>query len=436
MKDKITAFVKKNNLIKYNDTVLIAFSGGADSVFLAHYLLSIKDEYNLVLKIAHVEHGIRGEESIRDCEFSAEFARNNNIEFFELHIDAVNDAEKAGIGVEEYSRLKRYEFFSTIKCDKIATAHNLSDNIETMLFRIARGTSLHGLCSIPVRRDNIIRPLLCVSGDEIREYLYNNKTGFCNDSTNFDVAYSRNRIRNIIIPELKKINSGFIANASRLLNGINETEAVLSELTDEKYSLVIKDNKLIINSLDNQNNLFKKRLIVKYFKANNLFIDELHLNNILKLLNKPGKEQVKENIYAVSDGEFLRIAEFNTIDFDKLIVNNQIMPVNIFLNNCELLNKQFAFYCDCDKINGNVRVRKRLEGDRISPENRNCTKTLKKLFNEYHIPVENRNNIPILYDADGIIGIYGYCKDKRVSVDDSTKKVLVINIRLNMEDKN
>lgn len=436
MKDKITAFVKKNNLIKYNDTVLIAFSGGADSVFLAHYLLSIKDEYNLVLKIAHVEHGIRGEESIRDCEFSAEFARNNNIEFFEFHIDAVNDAEKAGIGVEEYSRLKRYEFFSTIKCDKIATAHNLSDNIETMLFRIARGTSLHGLCSIPVRRDNIIRPLLCVSGDEIREYLYNNKTEFCNDSTNFDVAYSRNRIRNIIIPELKKINSGFIANASRLLNGVNETEAVLSELTDEKYSLVIEDNKLIIDSLDNQNNLFKKRLIVKYFKANNLFIDELHLNNILKLLNKPGKEQVKENIYAVSDGEFLRIAEFNTIDFDKLIVNNQIMPVNIFLNNCELLNKQFAFYCDCDKINGNVRVRKRLEGDRISPENRNCTKTLKKLFNEYHIPVENRNNIPILYDADGIIGIYGYCKDKRVSVDDSTKKVLVINIRLNMEDKN
>jgi len=235
---------------------------------------------------------------------------------------------------------------------------------------------------------------------------------------------------------MQKINSEFLANASRLLNGINEAEDVLAELTEEKYQLAVKDNQLMIAFLKQQNRFFQKRLIIEYFKNNTILLDELNLNQILKLLDKSGKQQIKGSCFAVSDGEFLRAAVFADIDFDKAVISRQIIPINIFLNNCELFNKQFAFCCDCDKINGNVYIRKRQAGDKLSPENRNCTKTLKKLFNEYHIPVDNRNNIPILCDADGIIGIYGYCKDKRVSVDVSTKHVLVMDIHLNTEDKN
>lgn len=439
MKDKITSFVKQNHLFSKNDTVLIAFSGGADSVFLAEYLLSIRDEFNLSLKIAHVEHGIRGQESISDCEFSKEYAKKNNLEFYELHIHAVSEANSLKMGVEEYSRKRRYDFFKSIVCDKIATAHNLTDNVETMLFRIARGTSLHGLCSIPVKRDNIVRPLLCVSGYEIRNYLDNNNIPYCVDSTNSSNDYSRNYIRNIIIPEFEKINSGFNANASRLIDDIIETEQAMNYFVNRFYNSVCKDNKLLIEELISLPKAVKKRIIYQYFKQNNVLLDSLHLNNILNLLYKSGKTQLNGNHFAFSDGKILRFGCYENCDFDRLIINKQIIRLdseNFFLNNCELLSKKFDFYCDYDKIVGNVSVRQRMEGDRIKPSGRGCTKSLKKLFNEYHIPVEKRNSIPVICDDSGIIGIYGYCVDEKAVVDIRTKNVLIIDIRKDTEDKN
>lgn len=438
MKNKITDFVKQNNLISKNETILIAFSGGADSVFLAEYLLSIKEKLNLTLKMSHIEHGIRGKESLKDYEFSKSYASKHNIEFFECHIDAVNESKKAKMGVEEYSRKRRYEFFDTIKCDKIATAHNLTDNVETMLFRIARGTSIHGLCSIPVKRDKIIRPLLSVSGEEIRNYLNENNIEYCVDSTNTDNDYSRNYIRNVIIPEFKNINSGFIHNAAKLINNINETEKIISDYTDKIYNTVLTDNKLLIAKLKEQSDGVIKRIIIKYFKDNDIELDTWHLSDILKLLDKRGKIQIKDNIFAFSDTGFLRCGKFTDTDFDKISIDKRIISVNSekdFLNNCELLNKKFDFYCDCDKIIGNVYVRKRKEGDYIAPSNRNCTKSLKKLFNEYHIAVEKRNSIPIICDDSGIIGVYGYCADERVKFDFNTKNILTIVIHMDTEDK-
>lgn len=438
MRDKITAFVNQNNLITENDTVLIAFSGGADSVFLAEYLLSIKDEYSLYLKIAHIEHGIRGAESIADCEFSRAYAKKNNIEFYELHINAPEEAKKLHMGVEEYSRKRRYEFFETIDCDKIASAHNLTDNVETMLFRIARGSSIKGLCAIPVRRNNIIRPLLCISGDEIRNHLNTNNISYCIDSTNADNNYSRNYIRNVIIPEFRNINSEFTENAARLINSICETEETVSLFTEALYKTICKDNKLLITDLKFQPKAVIKRIIYKYFEENGIKLDSLHLGNVYKLLDKKGKIQLKGNTFAFSDGEFLRIGRYNVFSFDELVIKKQIVCLdseNNFLNNCELSFKKFDFCCDYDKIIGNVFVRQRIDGDKISPTGRGCTKTLKKLFNEYHIPVENRNNVPVICDDCGVIGVYGYCTDERVRIDALSKNVLIIDIRRDTEDK-
>lgn len=439
MKDKITAFVRQNNLISNNDTVLIAFSGGADSVFLADYLLSIKEEFNLTLKLAHVEHGIRGQESLNDCKFSKAYANNNNIEFFVFHINAVEEAKNAHMGVEEYSRLKRYEFFRSIECDKIATAHNLTDNVETMLFRTARGTSVRGLSSIPVCRDNIIRPLLCVTGEQIRAYLDDNNIPYCTDSTNLSNDYSRNYIRNVIIPEFKNVNSGFLLNAARLIENAAETEDAIKTLTDTAYENVCKDNKLLIDRLNSHPKAITKRLIIKYFEGFGVQLDSKHLNCIYSLLSKNGKIQIKGNNFAVSDGKTIRFCRFESINFDELAINKQIINIDFdtnFLNNCELLNKKFDFYCDYDKIIGNVFVRQRLDGDKITPAKRDCTKTLKKLFNEYHIPVEKRSSIPVICDNSGVIGVYGYCADERVKTDNNTRNVLVIDIRMDTEDKN
>lgn len=439
MNNNITDFLNRKHLISENETILIAFSGGADSVFLAEYLLSIKDEYNLALKIAHMEHGIRGQESLNDCKFSKLYALKHNIEFFECHIDAVKEAETAKMGVEEYSRKKRYEFFDTIKCDKIATAHNLTDNVETMLFRIARGTSIHGICSIPVKRGKIIRPLLSISGEEIRNYLDENNIDYCIDSTNSDNAYSRNHIRNIIIPEFKNINGSFLNNAARLIENSAESEEIISVYINNVYNSAFENGKLLIGKLKEQAVGVTKRVVIKYFNNCGAELDSRHLDNIMNLLDKQGKVQIKGNKFALSDGKYLRYGEFNDADFSKISLIKQIISVNSekdFLNNCELLNKKFDFYCDYDKIIGNVSVRERKRGDFISPANRKCTKTLKKLFNEYHIPVEKRNSVPVICDECGVIGVYGYCADERVKTDFNTRNILTIVIHMDTEDNN
>ena len=251
MNDKIFKTINKYNLLSKNDTVLIGLSGGADSVFLAEFLLSIRNEYNLTLKAAHIEHGIRGEESLSDCRFVERFCEENNIECFTLHIHAAEESKAVGLGVEEYSRNRRYEFFNSIECDKIATAHNLTDNIETLLFRLARGTSIKGLCGIPAVRGKIIRPLLSISGKEIRDYLNSNHIKYCVDSTNSSGDYSRNHIRNNILPLFGQLNNEYENMFLRFIESVNEDSEFIENSANQAMSSVYDGKTLDIEELKN-----------------------------------------------------------------------------------------------------------------------------------------------------------------------------------------
>ncbi|MDE6766669.1 MAG: tRNA lysidine(34) synthetase TilS, partial [Eubacterium sp.] len=209
MNNRINNTIDKFNMLSPGDRVLVGVSGGADSMLLLSHLISVSNDYGITVAVAHIEHGIRGQESIADAEFVKKFCSDNNIEFHLLSIDAVNEAKKQNMGVEEYSRKRRYAFFNSIPCDKIATAHNLSDNAETVLFRLARGTGLKGMCGIPPVRGKIIRPLIEVSSSDIRSYCENNNIEYRIDSTNCSNDYTRNYIRNTVIPDFGRINSDF-----------------------------------------------------------------------------------------------------------------------------------------------------------------------------------------------------------------------------------
>ena len=251
MKTNLFDKINSENFVSENDVILIALSGGADSIFLAEYFKSIRDEYSLTLKAAHIEHGIRGQESLDDCNFVEEYCKKSNIECFTLHIKAVEEAKKAGIGVEEYSRNKRYEFFNSIPCNKIATAHNLSDNIETLIFRLIRGTSIKGLCGIPSVRGNIIRPLLDLTGKEIRNYLDQHNIDYRVDSTNSCDEYSRNHIRNNIIPLFSKLNINYNLSFERLFESLNEDNDFIEKEADKCFEKVFKDNAIDIKTIMN-----------------------------------------------------------------------------------------------------------------------------------------------------------------------------------------
>ncbi len=425
MNNRISKTIKKYNMISPGDRVLVACSGGADSMLLLNYFLSIRDKYNLSLCVAHIEHGIRGEESVENAVFVETFCQKNDVEFHLLSIDAVNESRAAGLGVEEYSRQKRYEFFDTIECDKIATAHNLSDNVETVLFRLCRGTGINGLCGIPAIRDKIIRPLIEIPSEDIREYCDIHSIEYRIDSTNSSDEYSRNYIRNILLPEMCHINPEAETAISNMINDLNEDRNFIYSFSNSVYNEVLVYNKLDINILNKYDKSIIKRIIIKYFSSFGINLDRLHLNSILPLLDKNGRVQICGNYYGISDGGYLRFADFSEN-------NNNFTFVSEILKISKLDKKSVDFYCDYDKIIGKVNVRPRQSGDVIHPAGRHCSKSLKKFFNELKIPQELRSSVAVVADECSVIGVVGYCVDERVKVDANTKNIL--SLRLPSED--
>lgn len=395
-------------------------------MLLLNFLITVRDKYGITLAAAHVEHGIRGEDSVKDAEFVEDFCRSHNVEFHLLSINAPEEAKANKIGVEEYSRKRRYEFFNSIECDKIATAHNLTDNVETALFRLARGSGLKGMCGIPPVRDKIIRPLIDVSSAEIREYCNKQNISYRTDATNFDNDYSRNYIRNEIIPSFAEISGDFINNAAAFISDAREDMTFIEKSAEKTYFKCCDDGRLRKSDIKELDISVAKRVLLKYFSDYNVTLDRVHLNSILCLLDKSGRVQIKGDIFAVADGEFLRFADFSKKD-KSFKYATQILKFS------EFDNKSVDFYCDCDKIIGKVTVRSRIAGDTINPAGRGCSKSLKKLYNEMRIPPELRESVSVVADEQGVIGVIGYCVDERVKTCRDTKNIFCLS-KLPSED--
>lgn len=421
MNNKVLKTVKKYNMLSKGDRVLIGVSGGADSIALLEFFVSVKEKYDLDICVAHIEHGIRGEDSVSDAEFVENYCKKLGVKFYLKTIDAPNLAKKAKMGVEEYSRMARYDFFNTIECDKIATAHNLTDNIETLLFRLARGTGLKGACSIPAVRGKIIRPFIEVSSSEIRKWCNNNNIPYRVDCTNSDSAYSRNLIRLEILPLFEKLNANYQDNIDDFISDVNEDYAFIDNYVKSIYPKIVKDNEIDLPKLNELDLPIKKRILIVFFNENGYSLNRIHLQSVIDITLKSGKSQIKENVFAISAKGKIRLAKFNDL-------NKKDKFVTKILNIDEFKDKNIDFYCDCDKIVGNITIRARQAGDKIKPAGRNVSKTLKKLFNESAYPIEKRDKKIVVCDDFGIVGVIGLCADERVKVDCNTAKILTIKL--------
>jgi len=421
MNNKVLKTVKKYNMLSRGDRVLIGVSGGADSIALLEFFVSVKEKYDLDICVAHIEHGIRGEDSVNDAEFVKNYCKKLGVNFYLKTIDAPNLAKKAKMGVEEYSRMARYDFFNTIECDKIATAHNLTDNIETLLFRLARGTGLKGACSIPAVRGKIIRPFIEVSSGEIRKWCNDNNIPYRVDCTNSDSAYSRNLIRLEILPLFEKLNANYQDNIKNFISDVNEDYAFIDDYVKSIYPKIVKNNEIDLPKLNELDLSIKKRILIMFFDENGYSLNRIHLQSVIDITLKSGKTQIKENVFAISAKGKIRIAKFNDL-------NKKDEFVTKILNIDEFKDKNIDFYCDCDKIVGNIIIRAKQAGDRIKPAGRNVSKTLKKLFNESAYPIEKRDKKIVVCDDIGIVGVIGLCADERVKVDCNTAKILTIKL--------
>jgi len=297
LKEKVKKTIVNYNLIEKNDSIVVGVSGGPDSITLLSILIQLKEEYNLTLYVAHVNHMIR-QNAIKDEEYVKQFCQKNNINFFVKKIDVVGKAKKEKKGIEETGREVRYNFFEEVlkktKSNKIAIAHNLNDKAETIIMNAIRGSGLSGLKGIEPKRGKYIRPLIEIERKEIEKYCQENKINPRHDESNDDNKYTRNKIRNIVIPYIQKeFNSNIINNLNRLSEIVKENETFVENETTKVFKkIVVSEGKdkieYNIKEFNNQEKVIQKRLILKGIETilgNMQGIEKVNIEDIIKLFN-------------------------------------------------------------------------------------------------------------------------------------------------------
>ena len=296
MKDKVIKTIKKYNLINKGDKIVLGVSGGPDSISMLDILNSIKDEIGFEIYVAHINHLIR-EEAIDDEKYVEEYCKKNNIEFFAKRIDVLKIADAQKIGTEEAGRKARYEFFeeiySKVEANKIAIAHNKNDKAETIIMHLLRGSGLSGLKGIePIRDNKYIRPLIECERSEIEKYCDENNLNPRIDKTNFENEYTRNKIRNIVIPYIKKeFNPNIVETLDRLSEVATDESNYINRQVQNTYNklLVEKTEKQIIlkwKEFNLQEKIIKSRLIlytIKELMGSTEGIEKIHIESIIKL---------------------------------------------------------------------------------------------------------------------------------------------------------
>ncbi len=408
--------------------ILVGFSGGADSTAMLHMLALYAKDSGAPIYAAHLNHGIRGEEADRDQRFCKSFCDGLGIVFISKKVNIPSIAEESGESIESAARRVRYEFFADIMREHrirlLATAHNADDNLETMLFNLARGTGLRGICGIPQCRPcsegMVIRPVLAMEKSEILEYCLRNGLEFVTDSTNRDTDYTRNKIRSEILPVMKQINSGAVKNAYRTSQSLRDDSICIEILVKQFKDEALKDGGIELQKLCCAPTAVTSRALMEIYSEQSKggSLEAVHIRALRELaanavphssaslpsgfegIIEDGKLYIQKSIYedlpesyevSLSDGK-------NYISQTKceIFIGNSHNAKNIY-------KKSILLSFHSDKIKGKLIARNRLGGDKIKM----CgmSKSVKKLMCEKKIPPELRYRLPVICDDDGILAI-------------------------------
>ena len=447
MKSNVIAAINKYNMIKENDTIVVGVSGGADSMALLHFLLNESDNLKIKVIVAHINHCLRGEESDRDEKFVSDYCRDNGVIFYSCRSNIKSKASEYGISIEECGRKVRYNYFNNIAEKyhaKIATAHTLSDSIETTMFNMIRGTGIKGLSGIAPVRGKIIRPLIFVTRSQIEDYCVKNKIKYRIDKTNFESIYTRNKIRLDIVPKMREINTAFEKSFLRLKEQAEDDCSYLNNIAKAELDKSMINGMYDINIISKLEKPIKSRLIIQaVYNKFNIYLQNSHIDLICEIIdNGHGTVTIPGKIYVKVENGFLRIYKDapeiknwkNKFNEGKILTDSgrkfiiEIITKNEYLS-LKKTDKNLIYKClDYDKITENTIIRNRKPGDKFTQKNRKVRKSLKKLFNEKKVPIEKRNELAIIDDGDEILWIEDIGPSEKAAVSENTKKVVLIVI--------
>ena len=422
MLNELTRFIRRYDLIAPGDEIVCAVSGGADSVALLFGLYLLREKLGIRLSAAHFNHHLRGEESDRDEQFVRDFCDR-----FEIPLYAGGGTvTPSGKGLEAAARDARYAFLRSLP-GKIATAHTADDNAETVLLHLVRGTGLKGLGAIAPQSGNVIRPMLSCTRQQVEAFLEEYHISHITDSSNEGDAYLRNRLRHHVMPLLKQENPRLAENLSAMALRLREDEQVLSELAKQDAD---------IPALRSMPRPQRKRVLERFLKENGVREPEaehLALAEALVFSEKPSARADFPGGVAVGR----RYDRLVVLEKQETLAKRQLpCPGKIILEDlgltvsCEpaknIENGPAVFTVE---PNGDMYIRARMSGDAMRRSG--GTKSLKKLLIDRKIPAFQRDQIPVLADEKGVLGVYGI----GVNLDRAATQLPAVTIRVEKTER-
>tara|TARA_B100001540_G_scaffold317671_1_gene352044 strand:- start:1210 stop:2517 length:1308 start_codon:yes stop_codon:yes gene_type:complete len=434
MKDKFFKNIIDTELFLKNDKLLLAISGGADSVALA--LLLKEGGYNF--EMAHCNFNLRGEESDADEDFVKILSETLGVHYHTKTFNTNEYASKNKISVQMAARNLRYNWFEELKketqSDYIVVAHHKDDDIETFFINLIRGSGIKGFLGMKQKRNKIIRPLLLFSRKEIEEYLKNQGQEFRNDSSNTDVKYLRNNIRHHLIPLIKDINPSFSDTFSKEIEYMNEVYNVFNDnFIEVKNDIVSKMDKGIVidkqKLLSIQNNKIFLREIITPFGFN-------ETDKILEsCIASSGKMFCAKNYRLLIDRDKIFVTEFIDDSSDVIVISEDTdtirfpIPLKFSISHkLEFNKRKNSVFLDFDKLEFPLKIRRWEEGDYFYPLGLNGRKKLSDYFVDNKFSRFEKEECFLLCSGEDIIWIIGHRMDDRFKITSNTKKVYIAEL--------
>jgi tRNA(Ile)-lysidine synthase len=461
---KIKRIIEKYFMLSGRERVLIALSGGPDSVCLLHILKKLQEEFRLDLQSLYVDHGLRPGEAVREIEFCKDLCAKFNLPFLTKKIDVKFYAREKKLNIQEAARELRYRAFEEtareLNTEKIALGHTADDQAETLLMRLLRGTGPAGLSGIPPVRGKFIRPLIEVQRREIEQYLGEEKIDFIVDSSNLKRDYLRNDIRLSLMPRIKEINPNIVDTLSRTASIFREEERYFEILVAKTLMKLIsrKTNsriELFLSPLAALEKIVLRRTLRRAIDetAGLRGINFIHIEDIIELVKKgkPGdrlylphgiraiksystliltsEPPVRLGVYSLEVPGEIVLKEAGILLHASVLENQEIETKDFRTSapNSHPATTQVLF--DIDRLIFPLAVRPRKEGDFFYPLGFGKKKKLQDFFVDEKVPRDERDAIPLIVSGENIIWVVGYRGDERFKVTDKTEKILKLEVK-------
>ncbi len=451
MLKKIETYMLEHGMLWKKQKILIGLSGGADSVALLSILAQLRERWDLELYAIHIHHGLRKEADLDEI-FCRNLSEDRKIPYEARFIDVKEWSKVEKISVEEAGREARYQAFEEYlelkQLDSLAVAHHGNDVAETLLFQLFRGSGLKGLLSIPMKRNRIIRPLLCLERSEIEEYLIKVQQNHISDDSNLENIYARNKIRNLMIPVAEEISKGAVRHMNQTVENLREIwdfmQSFAEKIVKESIEKVEQGYAIHISVIVKEHRAMQKQMIMEilgYLQAGKKNISSVHIESILEILDKQGEKSLHlpSGIKMIKSYEklyFLESLQTEQVENQLLLKYSRYGIEDIVSFIQYIKEKTYTKCIDYDKISLSLTIRHRKEGDFLVIDDKGTKKKLKDFLINEKIPKYERDRLWLLADGSHIIWIIGKRISAHYKVSEKTKEILEVHVGGTYEGKN